>query len=167
MMKKIFFCAAAVLFLAARYAGGAEMKIGSPSFGQGGMIPDKFTCKGQEISPELSIEGVPAGCQSLVLIVDDPDAPMGTFVHWVAFNIPPATTAIPENGTPGVQAKNSGRGQGYTGPCPPSGTHRYYFKLYALDSSLSLGAGADKAAVEKAIKGHVLAQAELMGRYSK
>jgi Raf kinase inhibitor-like YbhB/YbcL family protein len=166
-MKRMFFCAAVVLFFTAQYAGGAEMKITSPSFETGGMIPDTFTCKGQETSPELAIEGVPDGARGLVLIVDDPDAPMGTFVHWVVFNIPASTKIIPENGTPGVQGINSARQEGYTGPCPPSGTHRYYFKLYALDSMLDIAGNADKAAVEKAMKGRVLAQAELMGRYKK
>jgi len=143
------------------------MKLSSPSFNAGGMIPDKFTCEGEEISPGLAIEEVPAAAKSLVLIVDDPDAPAGTFVHWVVFNIPPSTTAIPENGVPGEQGTNSARGKGYTSPCPPSGTHRYFFKLYALDTALSLGGKTDKAAVETAMKGHVLDQAELMGRYSR
>ena len=166
-MKKVIVCAAAVLFLAARSSGGAQMKIGSPSFEPGAMIPDKFTCKGLESSPEIHIEGVPAGAKSLVLIMDDPDAPMGTFVHWVVINIPPSTAVIRENAAPGVEGKNSARGQGYTGPCPPSGTHRYYFKLYALDSVLGLDGDADKAAVEKAMKGHIIDQAEFMGRYKK
>jgi Raf kinase inhibitor-like YbhB/YbcL family protein len=143
------------------------MKMESPSFASGGMIPDKFTCMGEEASPRLVIAGVPAQAKSLALIVDDPDAPGKTFVHWVAFNIPVSTTVIPENGAPGEQGINSGGGQGYTSPCPPSGTHRYYFKLYALDTVFSLEGDVDKAAVELAMQGHVIAQAELMGTYKK
>lgn len=169
-MKRTVMWAAVLLavpLLAAR-AGGAQMKVTSNAFGSEEKIPQKYSCQGEDASPELKIEGVPEGAKSLALIVDDPDAPMGTFVHWVMFNIPPATTQIPENGAAGDQGLNSMRQNRWTSPCPPTGTHRYYFKVYALDTRLSLAPEkTDKQALEAAMKGHILGQAELMGTYSK
>ena len=147
----------------------------SSAFEQGEMIPDRYTCKGQDISPALSWVGLPEGSQSLALLCDDPDAPMGIWVHWVIFNIPaeedglpeevPASKATLKNGA--IQGTNSWGRIGYGGPCPPSGTHRYFFRLYALDTGLDLQPGATKAQLLKAMEGHILAECELMGRYAK
>ena len=144
------------------------MKIVSPDFEPNGPIPKEFTCQGGDASPALVLEGVPAVAKSLALLMDDPDAPMGTFVHWVVFDIPAAPRVeIRGNTAGGVEGRNSfGRG-GYGGPCPPSGTHRYFFKVYALDATLGLSGSTDKKALERAMKGHVLAEAELMGTYRK
>jgi Raf kinase inhibitor-like YbhB/YbcL family protein len=154
--------------------GGKIMIIASPAFTEGGMLPAKYTCDGQDISPPLEWENVPAGTKSLALIQDDPDAPMGTWVHWVAYNIPPNITKLDENVKPekvfkhGMrQGNNDWPKIGYGGPCPPSGTHRYYFKLYALDTMLDLRPGATKAQVLQAMKGHILAEAQLMGKYRR
>lgn len=146
-----------------------RLQITSPVFAQNGMIPSKFTCDGADVSPPLSLVDIPDKTRSLALVVDDPDAPAGTWVHWVVWNILPGTKEIPENSVPGgaVQGRNDFGKQRYGGPCPPSGTHRYYFKLYALDVSLSLKPGATKAQVEEAMTGHVLAQAELVGLYRR
>lgn len=150
------------------------MLIMSSAFQEGGMIPTKYTCDGQDISPPLSWSGVPDNARSLVLICDDPDAPMGTWVHWVVYNIPPEQTDFEEGiskdslAQKGIlQGTTDFRRQEYGGPCPPSGTHRYYFKLYALGTELKLGKGATKKQVEAAMKGKILVQAELMGRYSR
>ena len=148
------------------------MKLSSPSFIHEGMIPSPFTCDGINKSPELVWGDVPAGTQSFALIVDDPDAPHGTWVHWVVYNIPAEITSFSEGITEfpkfGIQGSNSFNGQtDYGGPCPPSGTHRYYFKLYALDTILELSNGVSKEAVEAAIKGHILSEATLMGRYER
>ena len=147
----------------------SELSITSPAFLPGGMIPSKYTCDGADVSPPLLIGNVPEKTRSLALIVDDPDAPMGTWVHWVVWNIGADTSKIPENSVPpgALQGTTDFRKQEYGGPCPPSGTHRYFFKLYALDSSPAAQAGATKAQVEEAMKGHVLAQAELIGRYRR
>jgi len=145
------------------------MKIESPAFKQGESIPAKYTCKGADINSPLHIADVPANAKSLALIMDDPDAPVGTWVHWLLWNIPPQTTEIKENSVPAgaVQGKNSWGRSTYGGPCPPSGTHRYFFKPYALDALLSLSSSADKGQLEKAMKGHILTQAELMGTFKK
>ncbi|MFB3926684.1 MAG: YbhB/YbcL family Raf kinase inhibitor-like protein [Syntrophales bacterium] len=150
------------------------MEIKSPAFKQGEMIPAKYTCDGPNVSPPLEWSGAPPATKSFALISDDPDAPSGTWVHWVVYNIPPASTKIPENIPPeknfpggGKHGTTDFRRIGYGGPCPPSGTHRYFFKLYALDSMLDLPAGATKAELLKAMKGHVLAEAELMGKYKR
>lgn len=139
------------------------------NFNSGEKIPDKYCCRAG-VSPPLEISGVPAGVKSFVLIVDDPDAPSGDWVHWVVWNIPATTRNIAENSagaTPGTQGKNDFGKNNYGGPCPPSGVHRYFFRLYALDTELELGTGSGKADVEKAIKGRVVEKAELMGTYSK
>jgi len=142
------------------------MKITSPEFAHNTSIPKKFTCEGQDINPPLVISDIPSEAKSLTLIVDDPDAPMGTWVHWVAYNIP-IIKRIEESSVPGVQGVNNAGTKNYHGPCPPSGTHRYFFKLYALDTALNLAEGASKGAVEKAMQGHILDKAELIGLYKK
>lgn len=140
------------------------MKLTSPEFSHNQPMPKKFTCEGEDISPELIIEGMPQGTKSLALIMDDPDAPMGIWVHWVVFNILVAGK-IEENSVPGIQGMtNSGKAE-YHGPCPPSGTHRYFFKIYALDKGLELSAKASKGQLEKAMQGHILDKAELVGLY--
>jgi Raf kinase inhibitor-like YbhB/YbcL family protein len=151
------------------FAGGAKMKITSSAFQEGGMIPEKFSKNGQNVNPALRIEGAPAEAKSLVLIVDDPDAPVGLFTHWLVWNIDPKTTEIAEKSVPkgAVEGTNDYPGHGYDGPQPPSGTHRYYFKIFALDNKLDLPSGAKRKELDKAISGHVIAQGECMGRYSK
>jgi len=145
------------------------MKISSPAFQEGGTIPEKFSRNGQNVSPELRIAGAPAEAKSLALVVDDPDAPIGLFTHWLVWNIDPKTTEIAEGSVPrgGVQGTNDFPGRRYDGPQPPSGTHRYYFKIFALDRMLDLQAGAKRREVDAAMKGHVIAQGQLMGRYAK
>lgn len=139
------------------------MKITCPDFQHNQQMSRRLSCQGEGVSPALTIEGVPKETKSLALIVDDPDAPMGTFVHWVVFNIPPTSSLIKENSIPGKQGINTSRQLDYVSPCPPSGTHRYYFKVYALDTLLNLEEGISKGALEKAMQGHILSQAELIG----
>lgn len=147
---------------------GQSMKIASSAFENQQKIPLKYTCLEDGINPPLEFSDVPKNAKSLALIMDDPDAPMGTFVHWVVFDIPAVTTGIAENSKPaGTEGKNGAGETGYFGPCPPSGTHRYFFKLYALDSLLGLDTHADKKAIENAMEGHIVAQAELIGVFSK
>jgi len=162
-------CTIAATSLVAFGAGGAKMKISSPAFQEGGTIPEKFSKNGQNVNPELRIGGAPAEAKSLVLIVDDPDAPVGLFTHWLVWNIDPKTTDIAENSVPrgALQGTNDFPGSGYDGPQPPSGTHRYYFKIFAVDQTLDLKSGAKRREVDAAMRGHVIAQGELMGRYSK
>ena len=149
------------------FSEGTHMKVTSPEFEYNEMIPQKFTCQGKDINPQLVISDVPREANSLVLIVDDPDAPLGTWTHWVVFDIPPDSTEIKENTIPGTQGYNDFGRTKWGGPCPPSGTHRYYFKVYALDKKLNLSEGVKRGEVEKAMRGHVLEQAELMGLYQK
>jgi Raf kinase inhibitor-like YbhB/YbcL family protein len=144
-----------------------ELSIKSPAFEHGKLIPKKYSCDGQDINPPLTIEGIPKEAKTLVLAVDDPDAPSGTFDHWIVWNIPASASKIGENTVPGTEGMNSARQQGYMGPCPPSGTHRYFFKVYALDAELSLGASSRKKDVEKAMQGHILAKGELVGLYRR
>lgn len=153
-----------------------SLTVTSDAFANGQSIPAKYSCVGKNISPTLAWSEPPAGTQSFALIVDDPDAPAGTWVHWVLFNIPPNTRNLEEdlpvtgkNADPNAiyVGKNSSGNTHYDGPCPPSGTHRYYFKLYALDTTISLLPGATKEQVLTEMKGHVLAQGELMGTFSK
>ena len=143
------------------------MKIASPAFAENSTIPKRHTCDGENTSPPLTIAGVPEGAISLALIVDDPDAPAGTWVHWVVWHIDARTREIKAGSLPAgaVQGVNSFKRNNYGGPCPPSGSHRYFFKLYALDSNLNLGSGTTKADMERAMKGHVVAEAQTMGRY--
>ena len=170
-MRSTIICGGAIAILAtiAFAAGGAKMKISSPSFQEGGAIPDKFSKSGQNVNPALKIEGAPADAKSLLLIVEDPDAPVGLFTHWLAWNIDPKTTEIAENSVPkgAVQGTNDFPGSGYDGPQPPSGTHRYYFKIFALDRTLDVKSGAKRRDIDAAMRGHVIGQGELMGRYSK
>ena len=141
----------------------------SPAFKNGESIPRVYTCDGKDVSPPLAIGKVPPAAKSLALIVDDPDAPVGTWVHWVLWNIDPKTTEIRENSVPSgaMQGKNDFRKNNYGGPCPPSGTHRYFFKVYALNSALQLNTNATKTDLENAMKGRVLAEGVLMGRYTR
>jgi Raf kinase inhibitor-like YbhB/YbcL family protein len=147
-------------------AAKATLRISSPEFMDQGYIPMKFTCEGKNINPPLTIRDIPKETVSLVLIVDDPDAPGGTFDHWTVWNIRP-TERIGENLIPGTPGRNSRGENRYTGPCPPSGTHRYFFKVYALDTLLDLDENADKKVIEDALHDHVLAYGELIGLYKK
>ena len=150
-----------------------KMQITSSAFTEGGFIPGKYTCDGADVSPPLKWTA-PAGAKSYALICDDPDAPAGTWVHWVIFNIPAGTTSLDENVHPdrtvpggAAQGTNDFRKIGYGGPCPPGGTHRYFFKIYALDSMIGLDPGATKAALLKAMEGHVIARGQLVGKYKR
>lgn len=145
------------------------MKITSPAFGNNQQIPKKYSCQGENINPPLLFSDIPQRAKSLVLVMDDPDAPMGTFVHWVLYNINISEKETPENSTPKSAAQGvTGAGrQGYIGPCPPSGTHRYFFKLYALDNILDAGVGANKQEIENKMQGHILETSELVGLYEK
>ncbi|MCX6794742.1 MAG: YbhB/YbcL family Raf kinase inhibitor-like protein [Candidatus Falkowbacteria bacterium] len=140
----------------------------SSNFPDGGQIPDKYGCRGEDINPPLKFSGVPEGARGLALIIDDPGAPSGDWVHWLVFNIDPKAAGISENSVPaGVTIGLNSSGQAaYSGPCPPSGTHHYHFKLYALDIVLSLSNPAEKFNLLTAMKGHIIAQAELVGTYS-
>jgi Raf kinase inhibitor-like YbhB/YbcL family protein len=157
-------------------SGGADMAITitSSAFAEGGMIPRKHTCDAEDISPNLKWSGVPRETRSLALICDDPDAPVGTWVHWVLFNLPADVTGLADGIPPDAALKNGARhGRndfrklGYGGPCPPGGTHRYFFKLYALDTLLNLESGSTKAQLVAAMKGHILAEGQLMGKYKR
>jgi Raf kinase inhibitor-like YbhB/YbcL family protein len=150
------------------------MEIKSSAFGSGEMIAAKYTCDGADFSPPLEWTGSPAGTKSFALICDDPDAPMGTWVHWVIYDIPPTATMLAggitrEKELPGggTQGFNDFRKIGYGGPCPPGGTHRYFFKLYALDAMLGLKPGITKDQLLKAMKGHILAETQMMGTYRR
>lgn len=145
------------------------MNISSIAFQNNSAIPVKYTCDGMDINPPLAFDGVPAKTQTLSLIVDDPDAPRGTWVHWVVWNIDPETVEIKENSVPkgAQQGLTDFKRNNYGGPCPPSGTHRYYFKLYALDKTLSLPSRTTKADLEKAMQGHILEKAEFVGLYKR
>jgi len=150
------------------------IKVTSAAFAEGGMIPARFTCDGADSSPALSWDTVPEGAKSLALICDDPDAPMGTWVHWVTYDLLPTIKGLPENVPPAETIPGGGKqghsdfGKfGYGGPCPPGGTHRYFFKLYALDAMLLLSGKVTKKQLEAAMKGHVIGQGQLMGKYSR
>ena len=146
----------------------SNMKITSPAFSHNESIPSEFTCDGANKPIPLSISGVPKNAKELALIVDDPDAVRGTFTHWVMWNISPNTTQITDGKSQGAKLGNNGAGRpGYIGPCPPSGTHRYFFKLYALDVNLNLPDSASKEDLEKAIQNHIMEKAELIGLYRR
>jgi len=182
-VTSLFAAVALSLIVAQPFPAAAQSKqrqirlgISSPAFKEGEMIPKRYTCQGKDVSPPLKIAPSVKGSVSLVLIMDDPDAPRRTWVHWMLFNLPSDTMEISEaiparpifsNGA--VHGANSwgNRRIGYGGPCPPSGTHSYYFKVYALDSKLKLNPGATIAQVEKAMKGHVIAEGQLMGKYKR
>lgn len=144
-----------------------ELKITSPAFDDANMIPVKFTVDGENINPEINIEGVPDEAKSLVLIVDDPDAPNGVWTHWVVFGISADKIKIGEGSVPGIEGMNDFRNTSYGGPAPPVGEHRYFFKVYALDIELGLGEGAFRHDVEKQMEGHVVAEGSLRGRYRR
>lgn len=157
--------------------GGAKMatiQITSSAFKEGELMPSKYTCDGADISPPLEWSGVPENAKSIAIICDDPDAPMGTWVHWVIYDIPPSVKSLPE-GVPkertlqngAKQGKNDFGDIGYGGPCPPSGTHRYFFKIYALDVQLNLPPGVTKKDVEKAMAGHIVASGQIIGKYKR
>jgi len=182
MTRRILVTAAVILLAGALYAqdnyeegGGAmDIKLTSSAFKDGDMIPSRYTCDGEEVSPALAWSGAPEGTKSIALISDDPDAPMGTWVHWVIFNIPPDSRGLPEDVSRdktlrdgSIQGINDSREIGYGGPCPPSGTHRYYFKIYALDTRLKLSPGITKNQLLEAMKGHVLGEGQLMGKYKR
>jgi len=143
------------------------VKISSPEFGNMQDIPAKFTCQGEDINPPLKIEDVPEHTESLVLIMDDPDSPTGTWDHWVVWNIAPSTKEIPEHSKPGVEGMNTWPKLGYGGPCPASGKHRYVFTLYALDTTLDLPATSTKKDVESEMEHHILEKTELIGLFEK
>ncbi len=145
------------------------MKISTKTFSERRPIPERFTADGKNINPPLNISGVPGEAKSLALIVDDPDAPMGTWTHWLVWNIKPGTTVIKEDSVPSGAAigTNDGGTAQYVGPSPPRGTHRYYFRLFALDQTLNLSAGATREALEDAMQDHILARSELLGRYAR
>ena len=189
-MKRITFLLLAIVLLSACAPAPAEpaqtiedplamedavsIQLTSTEFANEAPIPEKYTCKGENISPVLAWGEPPAGTQAFALIMDDPDAPAGTWVHWVLFNIPASARGLPESFPPdltlpdgSMSGNSSFGGPGYGGPCPPSGTHRYYFKLYALDEMLGISPGADKGELEKAMVGHILGTGELMGTFSK
>jgi len=148
-----------------------NVKVTSTAFKEGDVIPRKYTCDDRDVSPQLAWASVPSGAKSVAIICDDPDAPGGTWVHWVVFNIPATAKELAE----GVRALPAGTNQGtndfrklgYGGPCPPGGTHRYFFKVYALDTVLNLKEGATKAELLKSMEGHILDQGQLMGRYKR
>lgn len=146
-----------------------DMKLTSPVFADNQTIPAKYTCDGENINPPLEISDVPENAKSLVLIMDDPDAPAGIWMHWIMWNLDPATKIIAENSVPAgaVEGLTSFGQPGYGGPCPPSGVHRYFFKMYALDTMLDLPSATDKAGLEKAMQGHILVKAQLIGLYSR
>ena len=151
-----------------------EIKLTSSAFEDGGMIPSKHTCDGQDVSPALKWDNVPEEARSIALICDDPDAPMGTWVHWLLFNLPAEARELSEN-VPADDTLASGAGQGltdfgrvgYGGPCPPGGTHRYFFKIYALDVQVELTSKARKRDLLSAMEGHILAQGQLVGKYKR
>ena len=162
------------LLLPVLVAQGAAMEVRSHAFKPGGMIPAKYTCDGADISPPLTWPDPPAGTKSFALIMDDPDAPVGTWVHWVIWNIPATARALEENVPKTASLPNAARQGtndfkriGYGGPCPPSGTHRYFFKLYALGSTLSLSPETTKSVLEDTMRRHILAQSELIGKYTR
>jgi len=150
------------------------MKLVSSAFDEGEMIPKKYTCDDMDISPPLNWTSVPEGTNSFAIICDDPDAPMGTWVHWVIYNLPANINELSEN-VPALESLPNGAKQGrndfgkigYGGPCPPGGTHRYYFKIYALKKELDIEVGITKSGLLKAIEGHILSEAQLMGRYRR
>jgi Raf kinase inhibitor-like YbhB/YbcL family protein len=172
----VFYSFSALTGAAQSLPGGTSLNfhISTTAFAVGGEIPKKYTCDGQDFSPALSWSGAPEGTKSFALIVDDPDAPVGTWNHWLIWNIPATSRQLGEAVAKTKEVDGARQGQndfrkiGYNGPCPPPGKpHRYYFKLFALDGELTLSPGADRKQLDAAIKGHVLAQTELMGRYGR
>lgn len=174
-MKKIMIIGSFIMLGSVGYAvNNKKFSISSPEFKNYGAIPSEYTCDGKDVSPQLQWQNAPQETKSFALICDDPDAPGGTFVHWVLFNIPATTTTLSQ-GVAAHEVLSDGARQGMTsfgkvgfgGPCPPHGEHRYFFKIYALDTMLDLPAGSGKEQVLKAMKGHIKAQAELVGTYKR
>ncbi|MFL6529846.1 MAG: YbhB/YbcL family Raf kinase inhibitor-like protein [Chthoniobacterales bacterium] len=167
-VRLVFEAVLAIAVASSCKAADAKLAITCSEFANGGTIPDALTCKGANVNPALHFYGIPAEAQVLAFIVEDPDAPSGRFTHWLVWNIAPTTTGIGEKSVPtgASQGTNDFGRIGYGGPCPPSGTHRYVFRLLALDAPLELKPGAKRGEFEKACVGHVLARAEIMGRYS-
>ena len=156
-----------IIIIMTSFTGQPKLTVTSTSFTDNGSIPTKYTCEGTQTSPALNITGVPSGAKSLALILNDPDAPMaGGFTHWVMWNIP-TDGNIPEDFKGAVQGFNGAKHAGYIGMCPPTGTHHYHFKIYALDTQLTLDNSTDKAGLEKAMQGHILAEGEIVGLYKK
>ncbi len=147
----------------------STFSIESPAFKNNGNIPKRYTCDGKDVNPPLVIQNVPNGAKSLALVVDDPDAPAGIWVHWVVWDIDPGIRRIGENSVPAgaIQGRNDFKKTNYGGPCPPSGTHRYFFKVYALDAKLSLKDNSTKLDIEAAMKGHILGEARIIGLYKR
>lgn len=174
-MKKSTICLMLIFMLGCGAAGqqmeSDNMKLESSAFKNGQKIPTKYTCDGEDLSPELNIKDVPKNAKSLVLVMDDPDAikPAGkVWDHWIVFNIPQKTNKVNEGKEPdGTGGKNSWGKTGYGGPCPPDREHRYFFKLYALDAQLDLPEGSTKQEIEKAMQGHIIEKAELIGKYER
>ncbi len=169
-MKIVFCFVILALFIITQqdaFADSGKLKISSPAFKDGGIIPKKFTCDGQNISPPLKIENVPKNAKVLVLVVDDPDAPRGTFTHWLVWNIPTKTTKLLVGQKGFSQGTNDAGTLGYAGPCPPSGTHRYYFSIYALDSQLDLSTKSKRKDLQTNIQNHIIQKATLLARYSR
>lgn len=154
------------IFLSVSFAEGGVMRISSPEFENNQVMPKRLSCQGDDVNPLLIIDGIPKETKSLALIVDDPDAPSGIWVHWLVYDMP-VVSRIEENSIPGKQGINSASQKNYHGPCPPSGTHRYFFKIFALDKILNLNEGLTKEELEQAIDGHILDKAELLGLYKK
>src|SRR5438309_11991843 len=167
-MKPISFALAIFVRTIVNMNAASSILVTTPAFQAGGDIPAKFTCNGANVNPQLKIDRLPNEAKSLVLIVDDPDAPRGLFTHWIVWNIDPKRTDIAEKSAPAaaVQGTNDFGKSNYGGPCPPSGTHRYFFKIFALDTKLELRSSAHRAELDAAMRGHILAQGELMARYS-
>ncbi|MGM5483538.1 MAG: YbhB/YbcL family Raf kinase inhibitor-like protein [Nanobdellota archaeon] len=145
-----------------------ELNIKSPAFNEGEEIPIKYTCDGENVNPELIISNIPKNTESILLLVNDPDAPIGDFTHWILMNISPSETIkIEENSSPGKEGINDFGSEGYKGPCPPSGTHRYHFNAYALDKTLERPDNTKRKEIDNVIRGHILAHGILMGKYSR
>jgi hypothetical protein len=162
-------CAPAATVAFGEEAMDTVFAISSPAFEEGQPIPPRFTADGSDVSPEIRLENPPGGVASFALIMDDPDAPAGTWVHWVVWNLPATADTVAEGSLPdaAVEGRNSWGRNRYNGPSPPSGTHRYFFKLYALDTTLDLPTGTDKTGLLRAMQGRVLAEAVLMGTYTR
>lgn len=143
-----------------------KLVITSPAYNNEGAIPEKYTCDGEGINPPFEIERLPENTVTLAMIAEDPDAPNGTFMHWVVWNMD-AVNSIKENSKPGISGKNGAGRTGYYAPCPPDGTHRYFFYVYALDTDLNLPGNADKMLLQRAMRGHILAQGKIMGHYTR
>jgi len=166
-LLKILSAAATVVALTS-FSNNPALKISSTSFANNSTIPAKYSCEGEEVSPPLLISDIPSGTKSLAIILHDPDAPRaGGFTHWVVWNIEPADNKIPENFKGAEQGLNGTEQPGYKGMCPPSGTHHYHFRVYALDTKLDLDKKTDKAGLESSMKGHILAEGDLVGLYKK